>query len=261
MNELDAYELSKHSFSFRDIIGHNQQFNFYDAATKELLVGTNAPLASAGYNGLRANGKIGSVYDLLVNGTRFGALYTDATNEVAVFAVAGKGVRLQSNGSGATGWYVNSSGHLLALTDATFDIGALAASRPRNLYLSGAITSGGALVGSNITAWTSWTPTRTGWTDVGSPTISARYCQIGNVIHFQVKVVPGVTTATTAGTSYISLPVSMGANSLSGDGSFMDNTTFISIGPCVFNPANSRCYVPTQAATGDTLTIAGWYEV
>jgi hypothetical protein len=260
MNELDAYELSKHSFAFRDIIGHNQQFTFYDAATKELLVGTNVPLALAGCNGFRANGKTGSFYDLLVNGTRYGELYADAANEVALLAVAGKGVRLQSNGSTATGWYVNSSGHLIALTDATFDIGASGATRPRNLYLSGTIISGGAVAGSNISAWASWTPTRTGWTDVGAAVVTARYCQIGNVIHFQVKIVPGVTTATTAGTSYISLPVSMGASSLAGDGSFMDNTTFISIGPCVFNPANSRCYVPTQAATGDTLTIAGWYE-
>lgn len=110
-------------------------------------------------------------------------------------------------------------------------------------------------------AWAAWTPTRTSWTDVGSPTVTARYTQIGNFVLFQVKVVPGTTTATTGGTSYISLPVSAGASGVAGDASMGDLSTLISVGNCVISTSNSRCYVPTQAATGDALIIAGWYEV
>jgi hypothetical protein len=109
--------------------------------------------------------------------------------------------------------------------------------------------------------WRTWTPTRTGWTDVGTPTSTGRYCQIRNVCYFQAKVVPGTTTATTAGTSYISLPLTANPQAFTGDGSMENLTTFVAIGMCVFDMPNSRCYVPTQAATGNTLDIAGWFEV
>lgn len=114
---------------------------------------------------------------------------------------------------------------------------------------------------TNFTGWSSWTPTRTGWVDVGSPTVTARYCQIRNVVYIQIKIVPSTTTATTAGTSYINLPVACGASSIGGDGTLQNDTTFIAIGNCVFDIANSRCYLPTQGATANTLAIAAWYEV
>ena len=106
--------------------------------------------------------------------------------------------------------------------------------------------------------WASWVPTRTGWTDVLAPTVTARYSQLGKIVFFQVKVVPGTTVATVAGTSYISLPVT--AAGLAGDGSMTDLTSLVSIGPCTFDAANSRCYVPSQVASGDTFLIAGWHE-
>ena len=108
--------------------------------------------------------------------------------------------------------------------------------------------------------WASWTPTRTGWTDVGSPTVTARYCQIGAVVFFQVKVVPSTTIATVAGTSYINLPVTALAGGITGDASMTDLTTLLAIGDCVIDTANSRCYVPAKAATGDTVNIGGWFE-
>ena len=112
----------------------------------------------------------------------------------------------------------------------------------------------------NIGSWASWTPTRTGWTDVGTaPVVTANYVRTGNIINFEIKVVPGTTVATTAGTSYVSLPVT--AAGLSGDASMVDLTTLIAIGDCVIDVANSRVYVPTKIATGDSLLIAGWYRV
>ena len=107
--------------------------------------------------------------------------------------------------------------------------------------------------------WLAWTPVRTGWTDVGTPVVTGRYHLIGVQCFFQVKVVPGTTCATVAGTSYIALPFSAGG--LAGDASMMNQTTLIAIGNCVFDVANGRVYVPTQTATGNTLTVAGWHEV
>lgn len=121
------------------------------------------------------------------------------------------------------------------------------------------VVAAATLSATNLSAWASFTTTRTGWTDVLAPTVTARYCQVRNVCHFSIKVVPGTTVATTAGTSYCSLPLT--AAGIGGDGSMVDTTTLLSIGSCVIDVANSRVYVPTQVATGDTITINGWYEV
>ena len=108
-------------------------------------------------------------------------------------------------------------------------------------------------------SWVSFTPVRTGWTDVGAPTVTGRTHVIGRQCHFQVQVVPSTSVATVGGTSYIDLPIK--AQGLAGDGSMMNQTTLVGIGNIVIDVANSRCYVPTQTATANTLTIAGWYEV
>ena len=108
-------------------------------------------------------------------------------------------------------------------------------------------------------SWISWTPVRTGWTDVGTPTVTGRYRVVGRQCFFQVQVIPGTTVATTAGTSYVALPIT--AMGLSGNASMMNITTLIATGLCAIDVTNSRVYVPTQAASGNTLTIAGWYEI
>ena len=107
--------------------------------------------------------------------------------------------------------------------------------------------------------WESWTPVRVGWTDIGTPTVNGRFHVIGRQCFFQVEVIPGTTVATTAGTSYVELPIT--AEGYGGDANMIDRTTFISIGACAFDVTNSRVYVPSQVATGDTLVVAGWYEI
>jgi hypothetical protein len=116
-----------------------------------------------------------------------------------------------------------------------------------------------SLANQVVTPWRSFTATRTGWTDVGSPTVTASQCQIERVCYFQVKVVPATTVATVAGTSYIDLPIT--ASGIGGDGSMQNTTTLIAVGNCVIDSTNSRVYVPTQAATANTLTVCGWYNV
>lgn len=110
------------------------------------------------------------------------------------------------------------------------------------------------------TSWASWTPTRTGWTDVGAPTVTARYCTLFRTTFFQIKIIPATTTATVAGTSYVSLPVAQSGSALAGEGSMMNITTLVAVGTCAMDMTNGRIYVPTQGATANTLTIAGFYE-
>lgn len=116
----------------------------------------------------------------------------------------------------------------------------------------------GDIIGQDT--WVPWTPVRTGWTDVGTSTVTGRYHVIGRQCFFVVRVVPGTSVATTAGTSYIGLPLT--ASGIGGNGGSMENrTSNIAVGSCVLDSTNSRVYVPTQVATGNTLTISGWYEV
>lgn len=107
-------------------------------------------------------------------------------------------------------------------------------------------------------AWTTFTPSRTGWTDVGAPTVTGRKCRIGNVEYFQVKVVPNTSIATVAGTSYITLPET--AVGIGGDASMQNITANTAVGSCVIDQTNSRVYVPSQVAAADTFTICGWFE-
>lgn len=108
--------------------------------------------------------------------------------------------------------------------------------------------------------WLDWTPTRTSWTDVGTaPVVNAKWRDVGAECQIQVKVVPGTTVATTAGTSYISLPKR--AAGLAGAGVMYNATTLVAIGNCVVDVTNSRLYVPSQTAIGDTIMIVASYQI
>jgi len=65
------------------------------------------------------------------------------SDDVTLYASAASALRFYSNG--AYRWSINTSGHFLAATDASFDIGASGANRPRNVFVSGNGTFGGTL--------------------------------------------------------------------------------------------------------------------
>lgn len=76
----------------------------------------------------------------------FGAAATpsivfDTETTTGLYRVAANVIGFSTAGVGR--WKIDASGHLMAVTDASFDIGALAATRPRNVYLSGQIGIGG----------------------------------------------------------------------------------------------------------------------
>lgn len=66
--------------------------------------------------------------------------------------LAGGDLMLQASGTNA--WNVSSSGHLLAVTDNTYDIGASGATRPRNVYVASNITAGTTVSANTIEART-----------------------------------------------------------------------------------------------------------
>ena len=129
-----------------------------------------------------------------------------------------------------------------------------------NIAQAAAVTGLLPAANGGAEAWAAFTVTRSGFTEVGTPTVTGRFSTVGNTVFFQVKIDPDTSVASTAGTSYIELPVAAAAASFGGDASMVNTATLISIGNAVIDVANSRCYVPSQAATGDTLVVAGWFE-
>ena len=106
---------------------------------------------------------------------------------------------------------------------------------------------------------TTWTPTRTGWTDVGAITVLARFRVVGRSCEFQIKVTPATSIATTAGTSYFNLPVA--ATGYAGIVTMFNLTSNIAVGTGGIDAVNSRAYVPSQAANAGPFAFYGRFEI
>lgn len=98
-------------------------------------------------------------------------------------------------------------------------------------------------------------------TVVGTPSYSGRVRIVGRQVFFQVKFSAGTSIASTAGTSYLTLPITANSKSLAGIATMTNDTTNIAVGVCHIDPATSRCYLPAQTASGNVFTLAGSYEV
>jgi len=107
-------------------------------------------------------------------------------------------------------------------------------------------------------SWSSFAPTFS-LTAVGDLTSVGRFRIVGKSLQFQVTVFGATSIASTAGTSYMNLPKA--AKGLAGIAVMTDATTKIAVGVCHFDITNSRVYLPSQSASGDTFTICGSYEV
>lgn len=112
------------------------------------------------------------------------------------------------------------------------------------------------LTGQDV--WTKFTPTGV-LTLVGAESYSGRYRIVGAQCFFQYKFSAATSVATTAGTSYFSLPVT--AKGLAGAAVMSNDTTNIAVGDCHVDVSTSRLYLPSQAASGNTFTASGWCEV
>lgn len=107
--------------------------------------------------------------------------------------------------------------------------------------------------------WTTFTPVFGSLTVVGTPTYTGRMKALGRQLFFQVTLMSSTSIASAAGTDYLTLPIL--AKGLAGMATMTNDTTNVSVGTCHIDVTNSRCYLPAQAASANTFTIAGWYEV
>lgn len=107
--------------------------------------------------------------------------------------------------------------------------------------------------------WIAFTPTFTSLTTVGATTFTGRFHIVGKQCFFQVTLLAATSIASTAGTTYMTLPIT--AKGIAGETSMGNLTTNVSVGTGVIDATNSRCYLPSQSASGNTFSLAGWYEV
>lgn len=110
-----------------------------------------------------------------------------------------------------------------------------------------------------IDRWESFTPIFGSLTVVGATNYTGRYRIVGKQIQFQVKFSAATSIASTAGTDYLNLPAA--AKGVAGIATMTNDTTNIAVGVCHIDTTTSRCYLPTQAASGNVFTLCGSYEI
>ena len=109
--------------------------------------------------------------------------------------------------------------------------------------------------------WTAFTPSFGSLTINGATSYNGRYKIVGKQVFFQVQFSAAVTIQSTAGTDYLTLPLTSSPGGLAGMAVMTNKTTNIAVGVCHIDVTNSRCYLPTQAASGNVFTLFGTYEI
>ena len=109
--------------------------------------------------------------------------------------------------------------------------------------------------------WESFAPSFGSLTVVGTTTYYGRLRIVGRQCFFQVQFSAATSIASTAGTDYLTLPVTANSQGLAGMATMTNDTTNIAVGVCHIDVATSRCYLPTQLASGNVFTLCGSYEV
>ena len=107
--------------------------------------------------------------------------------------------------------------------------------------------------------WVAWAPAFGSLTVVGTPTYTGRFRVVGRQCFFQVTLVATTSIASSAGTDYLTLP--MTALGLAGVATMTNGTSNVAVGVCHIDVATSRCYLPAQVASGNTFTLAGSFEI
>jgi hypothetical protein len=107
--------------------------------------------------------------------------------------------------------------------------------------------------------WQSFDPVFGSLTIVGDPSYTGRLRVVGKMCQFQVQFSAGTSIASAAGTDYLNLPIE--AKGLAGVATMTNDTSNVAVGVCHIDVATSRCYLPTQTASANVFTLAGWYEI
>jgi len=105
----------------------------------------------------------------------------------------------------------------------------------------------------------SWTPTATNVTTTGTPTYSGTYTRVGNRVMFEITIsVSGGTNAFTGNSTYLTLPSGLDPTFPGSCSAVLANTT--QVGHCYIS-TTGRIYLPTWAASNQTVYISGQYPV
>lgn len=99
-------------------------------------------------------------------------------------------------------------------------------------------------------AGTTWNPTITGLTTVGTPTITGVYYQNNGFTDFAVKIVPGTNTSSTLGVTTITAPFSVAQDAA------INVVTGTSNAQGVINTGKT-IYLPTWSLITSPVTITG----
>lgn len=107
--------------------------------------------------------------------------------------------------------------------------------------------------------WETFTPVFGALTVTGATSYTGRLRISGKRCEFQVQFSAATSIESAAGTDYLTLPIA--ALGLAGMATMTNGTANTAVGVCHLDVATSRCYLPTQAASADVFTLAGWYEI
>ena len=108
-------------------------------------------------------------------------------------------------------------------------------------------------------AWTVFTPSFTSLTVVGATTYTGRFAVRGKQAFAQVTLLAATSIASTAGTTYLVLPIT--ARGIAGGGTMSNLTTNVAVGVGVVDAVNGRFYLPSQVASGNTFSLECWWEI
>ena len=106
--------------------------------------------------------------------------------------------------------------------------------------------------------WEAFTPVFGSLTVVGATSYSGRLRLVGRSCQFQVQFSAATSIASVAGTDYLNLPVP--AAGLAGIATMTNNTSNVAVGVCHIDVSTSRCFLPSQLASGNVFTLSGSYE-
>lgn len=102
----------------------------------------------------------------------------------------------------------------------------------------------------------SWTPTFTNLTVVGDLTATGKYIKVGKKVYAEMRISSTTTTASTAGTTFSTLPIPQSTNSTC---AAVNYSTKASYGVGAVGLGDDRCYTPTWPAVQDVV-VSFTYE-
>ena len=114
---------------------------------------------------------------------------------------------------------------------------------------------------SDYSANLTWTPVATNLTTVGTPTITGNYTVVGRVVFYHISIVPSTSTASTANSTFITLPITVTGTNTNCDGTVAATTTYAeNFGNGCNQGTTATVYTPTWSASAHVISISGWYR-